>query len=58
MGIEAELNAIEERLDPIERFIRLFSATLAAPKMRGGAANRHFRYDAPGLHHFCLLKTV
>ncbi len=44
MSTESALQDLEEKLDPLERVIRLFTAG--------------FRYEAPDVRHFCLLKAV
>ncbi len=58
MNIEIALRALEEKLDPLERVIRLFTASLGEPTLRKSNDERGFRYEAPGVQHFCLLKAV
>jgi hypothetical protein len=59
MDIEVALTALEGEIEPLERLLRLFAATLNAPHLRRGDGDtRFFRYDHPDVRHFCLLKSV
>src|SRR6266849_6552463 len=58
MSIEIALQAMEERLEPLKRVIRLFTASLGEPTLRKSDDERGFRYEAPDVRHFCLLKAV
>jgi hypothetical protein len=58
MSIEIALRDLEEKLDPLERVIRLFTASLGEPILRKSDDERGFRYGSPDIRHFCLLKTV
>src|SRR5260370_35323017 len=58
MSTESALQDLEEKLDPLERVIRLFTASLGEPTLRKSDDERGFRYEAPDVQHFCLLKAV
>lgn len=58
MTVEAALRSLEERIDPLERIVRLFAASLDAPLLLDSAEWRGFRYVQPDVRHFCLLKAV
>ena len=58
MTIEITLRDLKETLEPLERLIRLFTASLGEPTLRKSDDERGFRYEAPGVQHFCLLKAV
>jgi hypothetical protein len=59
MDIEVALTALEAEIEPLERFLRIFAASLNTPHMRRGDGDtRFFRYDHPDVRHFCLLKSV
>lgn len=58
MSIEIALRDLEEKLDPLERVIRLFTASLGEPTLRKSDDERGFRYGSPDVRHFCLLKAV
>jgi hypothetical protein len=58
MSTDSILNSLKARLDPLERVIRLFSATLGQPKLVTEKDWKGFRYEAPDKRHFCLLKAV
>jgi hypothetical protein len=58
MNIEASLRAIEEELEPLDRVVRLLTASLGEPFLRKSGDDRGFRYAAPDVRHFCLLKSV
>jgi Family of unknown function (DUF5677) len=59
MGTEVALNALENEIEPLERLILLFSATLDPPQLREVAeGGRVWRYDRPDVRHFCLLKAA
>jgi hypothetical protein len=58
MSIEIALRDLEEKLEPLERIIRLFTASLREPTLRKSDDERGFRYEAPDVQHFCLLKAV
>src|SRR5215831_12262415 len=58
MSIEIGLQDLEEKLEPLERLVRLFAASLGEPTLRKTDDGRGFRYEAPDARHFCLLKAV
>jgi hypothetical protein len=58
MSIEIALRALEERLEPLERVIRLLTASLRQPTLRKSDDERGFRYEVADVRHFCLLKAV
>ncbi|MGO9681073.1 MAG: hypothetical protein ACLPTZ_00390 [Beijerinckiaceae bacterium] len=58
MSIDAALSAFEEQLDPLARVVRLFSASLDPPVLVDDREGRVYRYRAPDIRHFCLLKAV
>jgi hypothetical protein len=58
MSIEIGLRALEEELDSLERVVSLFAAFLGAPTLRKIDDDRGFRYEAPDVRHFCLLKAI
>jgi hypothetical protein len=58
MSIEIALRALEGTLEPLERFIRLFTASLGEPTLCKSDNERGFRYEAPDVRHFCLLKAL
>jgi hypothetical protein len=58
MSIEIALRTLEQKLEPLERVIRLFTASLGEPSLRKSDDERGFRYEAPDARHFCLLKAV
>jgi len=58
MSIEIGLQDLEKTLEPLERLIRLFTASLGQPTLRKSDDGQGFRYEAPDIRHFCLLKAV
>lgn len=58
MTTEPAIAALEMRLDPLERLIRLFAASLERPTLMQEGDAKGFRYSTPGLRHFCLLKAI
>jgi hypothetical protein len=58
MSIEESLRALEEQLEPLDRTIRLLTASLDAPRLRKSVEWHGYRYDAPRVMHFCLIKLV
>jgi hypothetical protein len=58
MSTEVALRALEETLEPLERVIRLFTASLEQPILRKIDDDRGFRYETPDVQHFCLLKAT
>ncbi len=58
MDLDPYLKAFQQRIEPLERFIQLFSATLDQPRLHQLLGDRGFRYERPDVRHFCLLKAV
>jgi hypothetical protein len=58
MTIEVALKVLDARLDPLKRVVRLFSASLESPVLTENGGTKGFRYSAPDVQHFCLLKAV
>lgn len=58
MTIEVAISALGMKLDPLERTIRLFAASLDKPTLMEGGGGEGFRYSSPDVRHFCLLKAV
>ncbi len=58
MDLDAALESLQQRIEPLERLISLFAATLVPPAMHRLILDRGFRYSAPDVRHFCLLKGV
>jgi hypothetical protein len=59
MNFEAELARLHSRVEPLERFIHLFAASLTQPLFyHSGREHYGFRYGKPDVRHFCLLKAV
>lgn len=56
--MDAVLAKLADELDPLTRLIGLFSASLEQPKLVPVEGGRAFRYSAPDIRHFCLLKGV
>jgi hypothetical protein len=55
---DSALNALQEELEPLERLVRLLAASLDPPKLISTERGPWFRYDAPDVRHFCLLKAA
>jgi hypothetical protein len=49
MSIDAALRALEEQLDPLDRVVRLFSASLDPPVLVDDREGRVYRYRAPDI---------
>ena len=58
MSIEISLRELEQQLEPLERIIQLFTTSLGQPTLRKGGDECGFRFETPGIRHFCLLKAV
>jgi hypothetical protein len=52
------LQALQLQVDPLQRFVELFAASLDQPKLCQLDGDRGFRYEAPDVRHFCLLKSA
>ena len=54
-----ELDRVTARIEPLERFVTAYAASLAPPIFyHSGREHYGFRYGKPGVRHFCLLKAV
>jgi len=42
----------------MERLIELFAGSLSNPSLLGQEGYKYYRYEAPDIRHFCLLKSV
>ena len=58
MSMERFWRALELRIAPLERVVEVFAASLSQPKRYEEELDRGFRYDAPNVRHFCLLKAA
>jgi hypothetical protein len=58
LSIDAALDILSDALDPHERLIRLFAASLGSPIFQESEDERAFRYASPDVRHFCLLKAI
>jgi hypothetical protein len=58
MTVEVAIRALEAKLDPLERMVRLFAASLEGPLLIESGGGKGFRYSTPDVRHFCLLKGV
>ena len=59
MNFEAELASLRTRVEPLERFIHVFAASLTQPLFyHSGKEHYGFRYGRPDVRHFCLIKAV
>lgn len=57
--IDQVLGLLQDRIEPVESFIRVFEKSLPKPiycELRG--THSGFRYGTPDKRHFCLLKLV
>jgi hypothetical protein len=58
MRLEAPLRVLQSEISPLERFVISFANSLGEPNLRHLDGDRGFRYEAPDVRHFCLLKSV
>jgi hypothetical protein len=58
MRLDIPLRALQLQVSPLERFIILFANSLGEPRLHHVNGDRAFRYEAPDVRHFCLLKAV
>ena len=58
MDMNAALQSLQEELEPLERLLQLFSASLDQPKLVATGDGRSYRYEHPNIRHFCLLKAA
>ncbi len=58
MIVEMALRELQSKVVPFERFIELYASSLGEPMLYRYDSDRGFRFDAPDVRHFCLLKAV
>jgi hypothetical protein len=58
MDMATALKQLANELEPLERLIGLFSASLEQPKLVPVEGGRAYRYGTPDIRYFCLLKGV
>jgi hypothetical protein len=58
MDLENRLKNLRIQTEPLERFIHLLANSLDDPELQDKGQVRGFRYIAPGIQHFCLLKAA
>jgi hypothetical protein len=49
---------LQARVTPLERIVELFAESLPKPQLYHHGLDRGFRFENPGVRHFCLLKAV
>jgi hypothetical protein len=55
---DSHFAALKGRIRPLERFVAAFERSLLPPTMSYGSRTSGFRYRAPDVRHFCLLKAA
>jgi hypothetical protein len=58
MYMDRALQALQLQIDPLQRFVELFAASLDQPQLCQLNGDRGFRYEVPDVRHFCLLKAA
>jgi hypothetical protein len=58
MDIELPLEALQRRVNTLEKVVQLMAGTLGEPTLRQINSDRGFRYEKPDIRHFCVLKAV
>jgi hypothetical protein len=58
MDIELPLQALQSRVNTLEKVVQLIAGTLDDPVLRQINSDRGFRYENPDIRHFCVLKAV
>jgi hypothetical protein len=58
MSFDERLQVLRSRVEPFERIVQLFAASLGEPALYRYDTDRGFRYESPNVLHFCLLKSV
>ena len=58
MSLERSWRALELKITPLARVVEVFAASLAPPTRYQEETDRGYRYDAPDVRHFCLLKAA
>lgn len=56
MDLDADLEALRLRIEPMERLVQAFANSLPQPHMV--REDRGFRYESGDVRHFCLIKAV
>ncbi len=58
MDIELPLQALQNRVNTLEKVVQFIAVTLGEPGLRQINSDRGFRYKKPDIRHFCVLKAV
>jgi len=58
MDIELPLQALQHRVNTLEKVVQLIAGTLTEPVLRQINSDCGFRYEKPDIRHFCVLKAV
>ncbi len=58
MEIDLPLKALQESVSTLEKVVQLVAGTLDEPVLRQINSDRGFRFAAPDIRHFCILKAV
>jgi hypothetical protein len=58
VNFERSWRALELRISPLEGIVQAFAASLTRPKRYEECSDRGFRFEAPDVRHFCLLKAA
>ena len=58
MTIDMALKELQAQVSLLERVVVLFANSLAEPRLCYFNGDRGFRYEAPDVRHFCLLKAT
>lgn len=58
MSFERPWRALEQRIAPLERLVMVIASSLKPPKYYREYEDAGFRYEAPDVRHFCLLKAA
>jgi hypothetical protein len=54
---DSEIERLRNRVEPLERFVHLFSAQFGLPHLFASVDERGFRFRNPDYRHFCLLRA-
>jgi hypothetical protein len=58
MSLERSWRALELRIAPLERLVMAVASSLKPPKYYREYTDAGYRYEAPDVRHFCLLKAA
>jgi hypothetical protein len=58
MSFETRLEELRNNIKPLQRFLHLFESSLDDPIFQTSENLHAFRYKAPDVRHFCLLKGI